>query len=201
MTTPRVLVSQPWSVVAVAVLVVNDHWLKAHHPGVLSGKLSDLAGMFFFPLLLGDVLLLVIGKPASILRAYACLATAVTFGLMKMWAPAHEAYCVGLGALQWPFRAALALVRGQHLPTPGRVRMVMDASDLLALPMVALAFVLGRQRPETGSLRAPVAQRASASASTGAASTSSVASSSSSSSTTGATMTGKRRLPTGPSST
>ena len=34
------------------VLLVNDHWLKRTHPGVLSGKLSDFATMLLLPVLL-----------------------------------------------------------------------------------------------------------------------------------------------------
>jgi len=42
---------------AVAVLALNDHLLKhvAWFPRVLSGKLSDAAGLFFFPLLLSTL--------------------------------------------------------------------------------------------------------------------------------------------------
>ena len=42
----------PLRVGAVAVLVVNDHLLKAAYPGLITGKLSDVAGLVFFPLLL-----------------------------------------------------------------------------------------------------------------------------------------------------
>ena len=35
---------------------MNDHVLKHACPGVVTGKLSDFAGLFFFPLFLADVL-------------------------------------------------------------------------------------------------------------------------------------------------
>lgn len=37
-------------IVAVAILVVNDHVLKAVWPGFVTGKVSDFAGLFAFPL-------------------------------------------------------------------------------------------------------------------------------------------------------
>ena len=37
---------------AVILLAFNDHYLKRHHPFFLTGKLSDFAGIFFFPLFL-----------------------------------------------------------------------------------------------------------------------------------------------------
>ena len=44
----------PVSLGALAILALNDHWLKGAglFPGWLTGKLSDVAGMIFFPLLL-----------------------------------------------------------------------------------------------------------------------------------------------------
>src|SRR5690242_20127817 len=44
----------PLPLAAVAVLAINDHLLKGAGvlPGWLTGKLSDIAGLFFFPLLL-----------------------------------------------------------------------------------------------------------------------------------------------------
>ena len=39
----------PVALAAIAVLVVNDHVLKSAYPGWLTGKLSDIAGLVFFP--------------------------------------------------------------------------------------------------------------------------------------------------------
>ena len=52
---PGDLLLHPIAVLAVAVLVINDHVLKGLAPGLLTGKLSDLAGLLFFPLLLASV--------------------------------------------------------------------------------------------------------------------------------------------------
>ncbi len=58
----------PVPLVALAVLVVNDHVLKGAGPAWLTGKLSDFAGVLFFPLLLtalGDVLACGVARPTG----------------------------------------------------------------------------------------------------------------------------------------
>jgi hypothetical protein len=42
----------PIPLLAVAVLILNDHFLKAHFGSWLTGKLSDWMGLFFTPLFL-----------------------------------------------------------------------------------------------------------------------------------------------------
>lgn len=63
LATPRMrhrhLLLHPAFTGAVAVLAVNDHLLKGHAPGWLTGKLSDLAGVFA----LAIVLSVVTGRP------------------------------------------------------------------------------------------------------------------------------------------
>ena len=49
-----VLTSWPF-LCALAVLLVNDWWLKAAHPGVVSGKLSDFAGLAVVGMLLAAI--------------------------------------------------------------------------------------------------------------------------------------------------
>lgn len=131
--------------VAVALLVLNDHVLKALAPGFLTGKISDFAGLFFFPLFLADLVTLarrLARAPAggeSRVLLVACVATAVVFASVKTLGVAHDAYAVGLGALQWPFHALLELVRHRALPSLHRVGLVMDATDLAALVSVVAA--------------------------------------------------------------
>ncbi|MBI3152180.1 MAG: hypothetical protein HYZ21_08610 [Chloroflexi bacterium] len=78
--------SHPLVLLSVAVLLVNDHLLKVYAPSWLTGKLSDFAGLFFFPILLG-VILNFIFKPFGIQpRTLAFLSfgfTAVWFALIK----------------------------------------------------------------------------------------------------------------------
>lgn len=42
----------PLPLIAVVVTAVNDHYLKYAHPSFLTGKISDFAGIFFFPIFL-----------------------------------------------------------------------------------------------------------------------------------------------------
>jgi hypothetical protein len=41
--------TRPLSLIAVAALLVNDHLLKPYWPSIVTGKLSDLAGLYFAP--------------------------------------------------------------------------------------------------------------------------------------------------------
>ncbi len=136
----------PVSLAAVALLVVNDHVLKAAWPGLVTGKLSDVAGLVFFPLLLAAVAQQL--RPGLRLRSTvaACAwLTALVFAAIKLSPLAGDAYRVGLGALQWPFRAMLALVHDHGLPTLARVALTPDATDLVTLPAVLVAVWLARR--------------------------------------------------------
>jgi hypothetical protein len=42
----------PLPALAMITMAINDHWGKYAYPGLLTGKISDFAGMFYFPLLL-----------------------------------------------------------------------------------------------------------------------------------------------------
>lgn len=148
----------PVSLAAIALLVVNDHVLKAAWPGALTGKLSDLAGLAFFPLLLAAVAQQV--RPALRLRptvAVCAMLTALVFAAIKVWPLAGDAYRVGLGALQWPFRALGSLLAGHGVPGLAPVRLTPDVTDLLALPAVLIAVWLAARfssdRTEKGAAR------------------------------------------------
>ena len=143
----------PAALAAIAVLVLNDHVLKQAWPGLVTGKLSDVAGMVFFPLFLQGVceIAQACWKPASwrpsrrVLIA-AALATAAVFAAVKLSPLGGEAYRAGLGLLQWPWRAAIAALTGEALPASARVALVQDAGDLVALPFVLLAARIGWAR-------------------------------------------------------
>lgn len=50
----------PWPLLAVVLTAVNDHYLKSHFSGVVTGKLSDFAGLFYFPLFISAVVVLLV---------------------------------------------------------------------------------------------------------------------------------------------
>ncbi|MFT3776498.1 MAG: hypothetical protein QM820_64985 [Minicystis sp.] len=115
---------RPLPLAAVAVLAVNDHVLKGAGilPGWLTGKLSDVAGLFFFPILLVALARgahrLLRGRDVAdrrSLAAAAVIATGAVFTLLKLHAP---------------FNAWVTSVWGVN---------VMDPTDLWALPVLPLA--------------------------------------------------------------
>ncbi len=156
---PGAALLHPLALVSVLVLVVNDHVLKRACPGVVTGKLSDFAGVLLLPWFLHAAFELlrarVFGKPASPSESDRALAvgaalTMLIFGLPEIWPAAEALYRYGLGALQWPFRATVALLADATVPAIRPVRATADPTDLLALPMALLAYRIGRRTPSRG---------------------------------------------------
>ena len=144
----------PISLGAIAVLIVNDWYVKQHWPGVVSGKLSDVAGLIFFPLLLvalAELVAMVLGRPWRAPRgtfvAVAVL-VGVVFAATKAVEPVRDADEVVLGWLRWLPLAAARTASGDAAGSPVRHQVVADLSDLLAVPCVLAAiWVGGRYRP------------------------------------------------------
>lgn len=102
---------------ALAVLLVNDHVLKGRYPGIVTGKLSDVAGLFLVGALLYAL------RPRHYRISAACLTAA--FALWK--SPAADpliAWWNGLGGI-----------------VVGRTVDVTDLVALLVLPFVPRALV------------------------------------------------------------
>ena len=145
----RLLLLHPLAVTAVAVLVVNDHLVKSAWPGVVSGKLSDIAGLVFFPLLLASVAEVVVLRlgprrlmplrmPPRLALGAAIVLTAVGFTLVKTVAVATAAFDLALGFGQWV--VAFGPISGAALiPTS----TTTDPTDLVALPALAVAWWIG----------------------------------------------------------
>jgi hypothetical protein len=137
--------THPAALLAVSLLLLNDHLLKRVVPSVLTGKLSDLAGLVFFPM----------------------LATMLVAGLLRLRSR-HSAWAAGIvfaltGAL-FAVLKAVAPVNAVALALADRwlgirLQLALDPSDLWALAVLPPAFVLWR-RAESGprpvSLRAGV---------------------------------------------
>ncbi len=128
----------PLSILALVLLVVNDWYLKPSSwaSELITGKLSDFAGLLFFPLLvtaLVDCLLLVLFRMGtdvdfSLRRAKIAAAiaiTAVLFIAIKLSGPANQAF---VDLLSWVGFSA---------------RVVRDPSDLVALTVLWIPWRIG----------------------------------------------------------
>ncbi len=118
----------PVTMLAVALLLLNDHLLKGLWPGPITGKLSDLAGLTMAPPLLA--LLLRCPPPLAILT------TGTLFTLMKTTT-------IGAETASWLW----------SLFIPSRV--VADPTDLIALPALGLAWLTWRQTARRPPVRLP----------------------------------------------
>lgn len=121
----------PVTLFSVVLLLLNDHVLKIVAPSALTGKLSDFAGLFFFPILLATMFGLALDRCRVRPRLVAGLAFVVTlawFVLVKTSPAVNAATTAVLEAL---------------LGTP--VRIVRDPADLLALLVLLPAWQLWRQ--------------------------------------------------------
>ena len=127
----------PVAIAAVILLVVNDWILKPRLHDWITGKLSDVAGLIFAPVVLSALIGLVLRRPLTHRRLVACCAaTALGFALVKLVAPAREfaSRLIGHGAEFYP-----------------------DWTDLLCLPCVLIAYWIGRD--ELRYLESPTAAR------------------------------------------
>jgi hypothetical protein len=124
--TPGAALLSPVAFASLAVILTNDLWLKRQHPGLLSGKLSDLGLCVFLPLFVAAVIewaVLLLGSRVRV-TALPCALAALYFVAIKVWPSATHAHVAGLSLLvpRWHFRA------------------VTDPPDLVCLPALALAW-------------------------------------------------------------
>jgi hypothetical protein len=141
----------PVTLAAVAVLAINDWVLKPHlGPGVVTGKLSDVAGLVFAPVVLSAALGLALHVAARLgarvdpslsrRRLIACTAaTGAVFAAVKLDPGAARLLAAMISQLGRP--AAIAL----------------DRSDLLCLPALAIAGWIGRDELRRVPLGRPAA--------------------------------------------
>ncbi len=157
---PGALLVRPAPLVALTLVVVNDHLLKAVWPGLVTGKLSDLAGAFLLP-----VLILAVGEMLASRRRQrlastrtttaVCLAECAGLGLVKIWPAASRGYGTIVGLARYPL-----------LHRVSRVQVATDPTDLVALVSVALAWCYvcgsgrrpGSRAAGTRSITAPFAR-------------------------------------------
>jgi|GEM_PF-534315 len=128
--------AHPVSLVAIGVMVLNDHVLKQAYGTWWTGKLSDVAGLIFFPALVA----VVVAGVARVLRRPEVrgpdVAAVVITGLGFVWVKATWAGAATASAV-------LTAITGPLFGSPSLMRA--DVTDLLALPALGLAaWVAGR---------------------------------------------------------
>jgi hypothetical protein len=141
----------PVALTAVALLVVNDWVLKPRlGPGGVTGKLSDVAGLIFAPVVLSAAIGLVLHAAVrlgaridpSLSRrrlALCALATGAVFAAVKLEPAAARAVAAVISRLGRP--AAIYL----------------DRSDLFCLPALAISLWIGRDELRRVPLGRPAA--------------------------------------------
>ena len=141
----------PLAITAVALLFLNDHVLKPMLPGLLTGKLSDVAGLLVAPLVV--VAAIELANAARGRRASpnprSLVAIAGVIAMAFVAAKTTSAGAAALGALlglgQWAGGMVLAPLLGAP-PPPSRAAVVIDPTDLIALASVAAALALCLRR-------------------------------------------------------
>ncbi|GIG67496.1 hypothetical protein [Phytomonospora endophytica] len=127
-------VAHPLTIAAALVLLLNDHVLKAAFPGPITGKLSDVTGLAAAPALLALAMSLIAPRrlDAHAPAVAALITSGLAFTLVKTTQTGAD-----IASALWSALAGPSLVRA-------------DATDLVALPALALAWLAWRRsRPAT----------------------------------------------------
>lgn len=135
----------PVAVAAIALLMFNDHVAKVLWPSAVTGKLSDVAGLVFFPCLLHAAWVLAARPSRRAWRlgmAVCVAATVAVFSVIQLDPVSGQAYAFAVGALQWPVVAAVEALAGCALPPLRSVTHTADPTDLVTLPCALVGLVL-----------------------------------------------------------
>jgi len=124
----------PIPLAALALMVVNDMYLKAVFHSAVTGKLSDIAVCFFMPLFLSELLGIFFGATPRLRLALGGLVTGALFAALEVVAPVTTFALNLLGEL------------GPRLGIMRPFRMTSDWTDLFCLLLIPAALAYGRRR-------------------------------------------------------
>lgn len=144
---PVTLLLRPLPLLALLVLVVNDQILKASDllPGAITGKLSDLAGLFFAPLLVVTALNMSAWAIAQLWPVDVPLRSAT------LTQTALAAAAIGIGFTLVQVNPAVAVAYSDAMATLSfwnptqAIPATPDPTDLVALVSLLGAFFYARQ--------------------------------------------------------
>ncbi|HMF39418.1 MAG TPA: hypothetical protein VKQ32_01930 [Polyangia bacterium] len=126
----------PLPLAALALIVVNDVWLKPAFHSALTGKLSDIALCFFMPLFVSELLGILFGVSPRARLAVGALITTALYTAQEIVPPFTRFALAVLGAV------------GPHLGIHRAFRLTSDWTDLFCLALVPAAVWYGRWRLE-----------------------------------------------------
>ncbi len=138
--------------IAVTLVVVNDQILKERYSNWLTGKLSDIAGVFVLPIVIVSAVELArwaTGRESwRSFRHELVLAVAITaigFAMVKLVGPVGDAYANAIG---WTRASIASLAHWEWRPvTP--IEVIRDWTDLLVLPVLIGSWFFARNRGES----------------------------------------------------
>jgi len=115
---------------AIALFAANNMWLKFTYPGWLTGKLSDILFCFFFPLYCSALLGLIAPWAVRVRVYLGALVALGSFVAMKTL-PLFSAHVTEM----------LSFI--SDLAGLGQSRNIVDSSDLIAIPVIAISVIFG----------------------------------------------------------
>ncbi len=127
---------KPLPIFCVTTTFINDHWLKYHFAGFITGKLSDFCGLFYFPLFLCGLVIIahryLLRRPPwhflpKTLLSLNLFLSGVIFTLVKAYSVATMLYL--------EFLSILGI----------RAQVTKDHSDLLALSVLFFSYRFGQK--------------------------------------------------------
>jgi hypothetical protein len=122
-----------WCYAAVGLFALNNHFLKFHYHNWLTGKLSDFAACFFLPLFISAVLALFVKWPLRRRVLIGAIVTVLIFSVVKLSPSASSILNNLLSFITLSFGF-------------GGSNNTTDVTDLIALPMVGVAYYFAAKR-------------------------------------------------------
>lgn len=124
----------PLPLMALALMVVNDTWLKPTFHDAVTGKLSDIGVCFFMPLFLSELLGIGLNLRPRLRLWIGALVTSILYTAQEVIPPFTR---FALGVLR---------VAGPLLGIHRRFQLTSDWTDLGCLLLIPVAFAYGARR-------------------------------------------------------